>query len=182
MAVPATFTSADFSGKFTQNSSLSDSMDTILEHQGVGWVKRKAIHAISVALSLRHYKDSAGVEHIEVSRTIKGSSSEKAEERILDWKDTRNNDGMLGPVTGRARRIQVSELEVNYLKQGWTTDTVQHGVVQMYTHSDKPWTAIQCWGVEEIKGERRYTRRVKFTGPKGQEVEARMVYDYLGPL
>jgi hypothetical protein len=68
MAVPATFTSVDFSGKFTPNSSLSDSTETILEHQGVGWMKRKAINAITLTLGLRHFKDDSGVEHIEVSR------------------------------------------------------------------------------------------------------------------
>ncbi|KAJ7830724.1 hypothetical protein B0H14DRAFT_3464582 [Mycena olivaceomarginata] len=182
MAVPATFTSVDFNGKFTPNSSLSDSTETILEHQGVGWMKRKAINAITLTLGLRHFKDDSGVEHIEVSRTVKGSSAEKAEERVLDWKEVQNDDGMLGPVTTRARRVQVSELDVDFLKQGWTADTVQHGLVQISTRSDKPWTATQCWGIEDVKGERRYTRRIKFTGPKGQDVEARLVYDYLGPL
>jgi hypothetical protein len=95
-------------------------------------------------------------------QTVKGSSAEKAEERVLDWKEVRNDDGMLGPVTTRARcgyelidcivsllivfhsrRVQVSELDVDFLKQGWTADTVQHGLVQISTRSDKPWTANQ---------------------------------------
>ncbi|KAJ6526720.1 hypothetical protein B0H19DRAFT_1335392 [Mycena capillaripes] len=184
MAVPATFTSADFSGKFTMNSSMSDSTDGILEHQGIGWIKRKAINAMTVTITLKHFKDATGVEHIEVSQAIgKGSSSEKTEERILDWKEKANSDGMFGAVIGRTRRVQISKLDVPFLKQGWTADTIEHGLVQTHVHSDTPksgtsWTAIQCWGIEEIKGERRYTRHIKFTGPKGQDIEARLVYDY----
>ncbi|KAF8179601.1 hypothetical protein K438DRAFT_1603820 [Mycena galopus ATCC 62051] len=177
MAVPANFTSLDFSGKFTKSSSLSDSADAILAQQGIGWMKRKAIEAVPVTLFLRHFTDDAGVERIEVSRAARKASAEKAEEIVLDWVE-RQNDGMLGPLVSRARRVQVAELDVNFLKQGWITDTVKHGLVQTHVHSDKPWTAIQCWGIEEIQGERRYTRRIKFTGGKGDIIEVRFVYDY----
>lgn len=36
----------------------------------------------------------------------------------------------------------------------------------------------QTWGIEELGGERRYVRHVKFTGPKAEDIELRMVYDY----
>lgn len=42
------------------------------------------------------------------------------------------------------------------------------------------WTAEQIWGFEEIKGERRYTRRV-VTWKGDKEERARLVYDYQGP-
>lgn len=32
--------------------------------------------------------------------------------------------------------------------------------------------------MEDIKGERRYVRHVKFTGPKAEDIEAKLVYDY----
>jgi hypothetical protein len=100
-------------------------------------------------------------------QSVKGSSLEKAEERILDWNETPDNDGMFGQVIGRAscgsplslhlqnlviifaaRRIQVSALDVSFLEQGWTADTVEHGLVQTRVHSDTArsgtsWTAIQ---------------------------------------
>ena len=37
---------------------------------------------------------------------------------------------------------------------------------------------FQTWGIETVNGERRYARHVKFTGPKGQEIQARLAYDY----
>jgi hypothetical protein len=84
------------------------------------------------------------------------------------------------------------------LKQNWTADTIEHGVVQSYVESDTPqssttWIAnqvfypvsarsfahiYQAWGIQEINGERRYARNVKFTGPKGEDIEALLVYDY----
>ena len=36
----------------------------------------------------------------------------------------------------------------------------------------------KIWGFLEVNGERRYSRLVKFTGPKGEDIEARIVYDY----
>ena len=36
----------------------------------------------------------------------------------------------------------------------------------------------QSWGVEEIEGERKYTRHVFFTGPNNEVINARLVYDY----
>jgi len=36
----------------------------------------------------------------------------------------------------------------------------------------------QTWGIEELEGERRHVRHVKFTGPKAEDIELRMVYDY----
>lgn len=40
--------------------------------------------------------------------------------------------------------------------------------------------AIQTWGIEEVNGERRFTRHLQFEGPKGQHSEVIMYFDYLG--
>jgi hypothetical protein len=39
-------------------------------------------------------------------------------------------------------------------------------------------TGCKAWGFEETEGVKRYTRNVKFTGPKGEDVEVKMFYDY----
>lgn len=36
----------------------------------------------------------------------------------------------------------------------------------------------QVWGFEEIDGQRRHTRHLHFIGPKGEDIKARLVYDY----
>ena len=42
--------------------------------------------------------------------------------------------------------------------------------------------SLQTWGLEEIDSngnkEKRYTRHVFFTGPGGEEIYAKVVYDY----
>ena len=37
---------------------------------------------------------------------------------------------------------------------------------------------LKTWGMELVDKERRYTRHVKFTGPGGEDIECRLVYDY----
>lgn len=37
---------------------------------------------------------------------------------------------------------------------------------------------LQVWDVQEVNGENRYVRRIFFTGPKGEELTARQVFDY----
>jgi len=187
MAVSADFTILNISGRFTMNKALSGDTDTILSLQGVGWLKRKAISLGTVTLFIKHYKDEEGIERVDIDQTITGGIPGTREERILRWTERSNEDHLFGAVIGKSRRVQASELEEEFLKTGWTTDTFEHGLIQSYVYSDTPksgttWIGDQTWGVEEINGERRYARHVKFTGPKGEDIETRLVYDYLGPL
>ncbi|KAJ7574883.1 hypothetical protein C8J56DRAFT_1064293 [Mycena floridula] len=67
MNVPAEFTILNISGSFTMNKSLSDfeKTDTILGLQG-------AIQMANGTLSIKHFKDDAGIEHIRVDQTLSG--------------------------------------------------------------------------------------------------------------
>jgi len=38
----------------------------------------------------------------------------------------------------------------------------------------------KTWGIEAINAERRYVRHIKFTGPGGEDIKVRLVYDYCG--
>ncbi|KAF9056516.1 LCCL domain-containing protein [Panaeolus papilionaceus] len=184
MAIPADFTILDISGKFTMNKTLSDQRtDTILSLQGVGWFKRKAISIGTITLAIKHYKDDSDVEHVDIDQTITGGIPGTREVRTLWWKERENEDHLFGHVIGKSRRITVDKLDIPFLKEGWTADTVEHGVIQSYVESDTPksgttWIANQTWGIEVIEGERRYVRHVKFTGPKEEDIEAKLVYDY----
>jgi len=172
------------------NKTLSDDTENILILQGVPWWKRKAIGLATLTLAINHYKDDAGVEHIDIDQTLTGGIPGTKETRILTWTERSTEDHIFGPVIGKSRRIKVDseELEGPFLKEGWTDDTITHGVVQSYVESDTPksrmtWIANQTWGMSEaINGERRYVRHVKFTGPGGEDIQVRLVYDYYGPL
>ncbi|KAH6916868.1 hypothetical protein BKA70DRAFT_315306 [Coprinopsis sp. MPI-PUGE-AT-0042] len=189
MAVPAELTILDISGKFVMNKELSetDKTDVILGHQGVGWLTRKALGYGTLTLVVKHTKDAAGVETINIDQTLTGGIPGASEQRILSWEDREVADPTYGAILTKARRVKPSELDVEWLKMNWTADTAEHGVVQIISKSDTAksgytWSADQTWGIEEVNGERRYARHVKFAGPKGEDIEARLVYDYLGPL
>ncbi|KII93794.1 hypothetical protein PLICRDRAFT_405412 [Plicaturopsis crispa FD-325 SS-3] len=187
MAAPANITTLDFSGKWFMNKTLGDSTDEILTQQGVGWLKRKAISMGSLTLAIKHYKDENGVEHIDVDQTLTGGIPGTSEIRVLTWEPREHEDHIFGPVVGKSRRVKLDEVETEFLKKGWLPDVAEHGAINSYVESDTKksgttWIVDQTWGFEEINGERHYTRHVHFTGPKGQTIEARLVYDYIGPL
>jgi hypothetical protein len=186
-----------------QNKSLSSTkeMDEILRLQGISWVKRTIIAKATITLYIKHYKgDDDGVEHIDIDQVLTGGIS-TTEPRTLDCEtlfappvSLRNADkhsgsmrerydNTFGHVVGRSRRVKLDDVEDAYLKNDWSDDTAEHGAIESYVESDTPksktrWIAHQIWGFQEVNGERRYARHVKFTGPKGEDVEALMVYDY----
>ncbi|KAJ6577757.1 hypothetical protein B0H19DRAFT_1020239 [Mycena capillaripes] len=180
MALPETYTMIDISGKYTLNKSLSDSdaSNAILEQQGVGLLKRKAMDFAGATICIRHYKDAEGVEHMEVEPQIPGKSPAK-EVRVLDWTEKSIDHPLFGNITTKSRRVKPAELDDEHLKKGWSAETVEGGVIQLHVVGKDNWTAIQIWGIEEINGERRHTRHITFTGPKGNTIHARLVYDYV---
>ncbi|KAE9408248.1 hypothetical protein BT96DRAFT_28209 [Gymnopus androsaceus JB14] len=187
MASPADMTTLDISGNFVMNKSLSDSTDEILRLQGVGWFKRKLIAAGTVSLVIKHYKDENGLERIDIDQTLSPGGIGTREERVLDWSERSKDDSLFGAIIGQSKRLKVEEIDDDYLKNGWTADTIENGLIQSYVVSDTPksgtsWIANQIWGMEEIDSVRRYVRHVFFTGPKGEEIRGRLVYDFSGPL
>ena len=159
MAVPPSMTILDITGTFTmvgtilflslylqiiekatQNKTLSDDTEGILALQGVPWWKRKAIGLATLTLAINHYKDDAGVEHIDIDQTLTGGIPGTKEIRILTWTERSTEDPIFGHIIGKSRRIKINseELEGPFLKEGWTDDTITHGVVQSYVESDTP--------------------------------------------
>ncbi|KAF5385419.1 hypothetical protein D9757_005401 [Collybiopsis confluens] len=180
-------TTVDISGRFTMNKTLSDSSDEILRLQGINWFKRKLIAAGTISLVVKHYKDGGGAEHIDIDQTLSPGGIGTREERTLDWAERNKEDSLFGYIIGRSRRITLEEIDDEYLKTGWTADSVEHGLIQSLVSSDTPksnttWVANQIWGVEEVEGVRRYVRHVFFTGPGGEEIRGRLIYDYTGPV
>ncbi|KAM6496598.1 hypothetical protein JOM56_007071 [Amanita muscaria] len=183
-AVPFGFSTLDLSGKFIMNKSLSDDPNEILKLQGIGWILRTAINLASVSVGIKHYKDDDGVENLIMDEyTTTGGLSTTTEHRKLSWKETEHVDFVFGATIVKSRRCKAEDIKEEYLTRGWTEETYEHGLIQAFVKSNTPknglvWTANEAWGVEEIKGEKRYTRRVVFTGPKGQAINARIVYDH----
>lgn len=149
-------------------------------------MKRKIIKAGTLYLTVKHYTDESSVERIDILQSLSGLST-SSEDRILDWVERPFEDDVFGPVFSRTRRIPVGEVEKDWLRSGWTDDTNANGLVLTRAESDTPkskttWVAEQAWGFEEVNGERRYVRHIDFTGPQGENIQARLVYDYQGPV
>ena len=104
------------------------------------WWKRKAFSLGTLTLSIKHYKDDAGAECIDIEQTLTGGIPGTKETRLLAWTEQPKEDHVFGPVIGKSRRIKVDseELGEEFLKEGWTDDTIEHGVVQSYVESDTP--------------------------------------------
>ncbi|KAK7457081.1 hypothetical protein VKT23_010382 [Stygiomarasmius scandens] len=187
MAVPAEMTILNLSGKFIMNKPLCDPHDEIFRLQGMGWLKRKAISIATITLKVNHLTDADGLENVNVDQTLTGGIPASSERRPLDWTERQIADPNFGHVVEKMRRIRLDELENEFLKKGWEQDTQENGVLHLWIKSDTPksgttWYGDQVWGIEEINGERRYTRHVHFIGPKEEMIDARIVFDYVGSL
>lgn len=84
---------------------------------------------------------------------------------------------------GKSRRLPTDQIENEWQKEGWLADTTEHGAIQAHAMSNteksgNTWIADVIWGFAEVDGLRRHTRKVHFIGPKGEEINARLVYDY----
>ncbi|KAE9408249.1 hypothetical protein BT96DRAFT_986025 [Gymnopus androsaceus JB14] len=182
MAVPANLTTLNMSGKFLMNKSLSDPPEEMLNLQGVGWIKRKAIGSATVKVYMKHSKTDSGVECLSISQEVGGGDPTEPEDKVLDWTEKTKDGKFFGPCVTKSKRVKVEELDEPYLKEGWTADTLEHGCILVYLSSEGKhgWSTKQTWGVGEVDGERRHVRHVCFTGPKGEKLQNRLVYDYLG--
>ncbi|OCH96032.1 hypothetical protein OBBRIDRAFT_830281 [Obba rivulosa] len=187
MAIPREIGILDISGKYQLNKALSDETDEILRLQGIPWIKRKAVRVASVYLAVKHSTNADGVERIETKQTLTGGVGGNVENRILDWERREVDDPLFGQLIARSRRTPLDELDKDWLKQGWTDEVKEHGIVVTRVEGNpakggKKWAMEQTWGFEEIDGERRCARHLDFLGPDGEKVRARLVYDYQGTL
>ena len=120
-----------------QNHSLSDDTDKILALQGVGWATRKIISKATITLHINHYKDSQGVEHIDIEQTLTGGITASPELRTLDWTPRKVDHSLFGATIGKSRRIPVADIHDGYLKSGWLPDVSRDGAIEVYAESDK---------------------------------------------
>jgi hypothetical protein len=94
--------------------------------------------------------------------------------RVGEWQRTCSRLTMI------PRIIKLTDLEADdFLKSGWTQDTIDGHVIEMIVESiTGTWTAQQTWGMSDINGERRQVRKV--LAKKGsKEHKISIVYDYV---
>lgn len=119
-----------------------------MQHQGIGYLIRKVIGLATVTSIIKHIKDDAGVEHLEVEQVMTGGLKVK-ETRTLDWTEVYTDDNVFGPIINKARRLKVEEHDIAFLKEGWLPDTMEHGGINAHTTSDTPKNKIS-WTAEQV--------------------------------
>ena len=177
---------------------LSDDIDRILALQGAGWLARRSFQATSTLSSVKHHTADNGVELIDIESIFIGAAHGFTETHVLDWQEREENNHILGPTINKCRRIRINQLSEQYLRERWSEDVQRYGILNVYIKSDtaktgKNWISEQVsqylfslpqshchqvWGVEAINGTKRLTRRILFTGNRGERITARVVYDY----
>lgn len=166
----------------------------------MSWSLRTIIYYATIYHDVNHRVED-GVEKLTIHQVLSGGAGSSDDERILDWEERAKDDSLYGPILTRSKRAQPQDVENDYLKNGWIDDG--NGVVLTFGLSDteksgRQWSAEtvrvsaaylrsvlnswQAYGLEEVEvngnKERRYTRHVHFVGPKAEEIDARLVFDY----
>ncbi|KAK4897705.1 hypothetical protein LTR27_004477 [Elasticomyces elasticus] len=177
MAVPSTVTIKDMSGVYVLNKTQSQSVQTLLKMQGVGFIIRQAVQYSTITVTVKHYTGEDGKEHLDQKQVSTGGITNE-DLRKLDWEWNEVENFIWGKVRGRNRVTKVSELDDDFLKQGWSQDCVEDGVVETVSKSlTSGWAATQIFGFADVDGQRKQVRRV--LGRKGDQVERVMqVYDW----
>lgn len=102
----------------------------------------------TLTLSVKHYTDEAGIEHIDIDQTLSGAISGTSENRPLDWQERDEQDDVFGLVTEKTRRMPLEEVTDEFLKKDWTQDTIDNQIVfvDSWSTPDKNrhvWRAVQ---------------------------------------
>jgi hypothetical protein len=179
------------SDKYLQNRKLADDPDSMLELQGVPWLKRKIILLATVTLSIKEYLDDNYITHIDLEQTATGGIQGTTELRILDWSENSHVDHIFGTLKSQNR--WVSNLKTvqsgkggplhPYLTEGWFVEKVgpnKESFLQNWVvNEENGWTVEQIWGFTKIKGKRYKTRKIVVT--KGEKVlPLTLVYGWKG--
>lgn len=131
-----------------QNKSLSDSPDDMLSAQGVGWIKRKAMGAASITVTITHSKNNAGVDTLSLVQVVSGGDPAEPEEKTLDWEEKTKEIKLFGgPCVTRSKRVSLDEVQESYLKEGWSADTLEHGCILVHL----AYEGKHGWKTEQVR-------------------------------
>ncbi|EMC95170.1 hypothetical protein BAUCODRAFT_157666 [Baudoinia panamericana UAMH 10762] len=177
MAVPSTVTMKDMSGTYVLNKTISDSATEMLKMQGIGFIIRQAVAFSTVTNTTSQYTDKDGKLHLDQKQVSTGGITNE-EERTIDgeWHESANK--IWGKVKGRSRMVKVSELDDDFLKEGWAQDCLEGEVLESVNESlSDTWKATVIFGFADVNGERKHVRRI--TCVKGNHREKmRQVWDW----
>ena len=150
---------------------------------------------------IKHFKER-GREYLEIEEMFHKKNSMTTERYTLDGMPLEFNDVCGRPAVSRGWRIRTTDIQDQFLRRGWANDFSSHSAIytraEGYVQGDlgRRWVEeqvclmgtpfsgdcaqdlSQTMGFQDIGGDRRFVRHIKFTTERGEVVEARLVYDY----
>ena len=101
----------------------------------------------NLTLHIKHTVNEAGMEHFDIDQRLSGGIPAARETRLLDWQEREEHDDIFGHLFDKTRRIPVEEVVDEFLKTGWTQDTIDNDIVLADSWSAPTnkytWRAIQ---------------------------------------
>lgn len=122
----------------------------MLKHQGVDWWIRKLMGSVTFNVTAKMYRDEIGVEHIVCDQWVAFSAIGTSEHRILDWEPRSHQDMIFGSVIGSSRRVQLVDIEDEFLKRDWLPECAEHGLVETHATSDTV-KSKKTWEVDQVR-------------------------------
>lgn len=121
----------------------SKSLDDLLRIQGVSDAQRDSFKNFTPKIVLKHYKDANNLESVEIERGPPGNT--KIDKHALNWTEAEFSSPLMGESLSKSRRIKVDDLSLSQMKEGWSIDTVEHGLIQAVARSKE-----DKWVVEHV--------------------------------
>ena len=104
----------------------------------------------SVYLSVKHYKDENGIEHIDIDQTVTGGIKGTSEYRVLDWTERPHEDHVFGAVLSKSRRVPLNELEREWLKKDWADESFENGEIIYTCAKSDTAKSGRTWSSEQV--------------------------------
>ncbi|TKA29672.1 hypothetical protein B0A54_15847 [Friedmanniomyces endolithicus] len=141
--------------------------------QGVGFIVRQAVLYSTVTVTIKQYSGDDGKVHLDQKQVSTGGITNE-EFRMLDWSWSETENRIWGKVKGKNRcgtlEHDVSELDDDFLKEGWAQDCIDDGIIETVSESlTNGWVATQIFGFADVDGLRKQVRRI--VSRKGDQVE-----------
>ncbi|KAL2173701.1 uncharacterized protein P884DRAFT_251482 [Thermothelomyces heterothallicus CBS 202.75] len=192
MSAPASSNIHNLNGSWAMDKKLSDSIDPILELQGIPWIVRKAVSWATITGTITQTKDEKGRTIIRVEQTATGGLKAETETVQLDGSEQVHESAVFGSQRVRSRWLDLtserpapgvsSKEEIDpYLGEGWLQEEPEGSPGHVWvtaTNERAGWRVDQVWGFALVDGQRYHIK--KFVATKGEgRVTARMVYAWV---
>lgn len=109
---------------------------------------RKLIRMATLYVTITHTTED-GVETIINAQQLSGGLGQNQENRPLDWQEREVEDKLFGSIVTKSRRAKQSDLEHDFLREGWSEHSVEHGVINTQGQSNTPKSGT-TWIAEQV--------------------------------